>query len=371
MIVEVYNLFYQRNHMNILIFIPIFVILLILLSIWFFVFSAVFNHIFFSFSIKQLVFWSLIINAIYLLLFITTMTLGNSILGEIHTILNYYLWILLYAMLISLVYWMIFIVFRIFHFDFHLSNHWVGYGLILVIVMITWFAIYNYHKWIQVKNFVIESSKVTKPYKFVQIGDIQFGSSSKHHLEDTINLALEQKPDFIVFVWDLVDTNNYSVEDFQIFSKLSVPMYFVSGNHEYIHKYDKLRNILEQYPQIIILDEDKVKYDEIDIIGLDYNNLESLENIEVNQNSYSVFLYHVPKNIELGVKKWFDLMLYGHTHGGQLFPLNFITESIYPHSKDFHKVENTDVYTTLGAWLRGPRMRLGSENELVVFELKP
>lgn len=144
-----------------------------------------------------------------------------------------------------------------------------------------------------------------KEYRFVLIGDIQFGSSSKKHLENTINLALEQNPDFIVFVGDLVDTNNYSLDDFDIFSKISVPFYFISGNHEYIHQYSKLTDILKEYSQITVLNNQSVSYEGIDIVGVDYreNLSAALENISLHPNQYSILLYHEPKGIDIGVKK--------------------------------------------------------------------
>lgn len=301
---------------------------------------------------------------------------------QIFRLLTYYLWILLYAVLVSIAFRTLYLMSRRWNIEYITGSHTIGYFLIVVIIGIVSVWIYNFEKGIHVKHINIESPKITKEYKFVQIWDTQFGSTSQKHLEKTIKLALQQNPDFIVFVGDLVDTTNYRSDNFSVFSKLSIPLYFISGNHEYLHQYPKLINILEAYPEIKILDNEKVSYDELAIIGIDYRGKEwkrknwsilsaALDHIWLDSQQYSILLYHEPKDINIWVEKWFDLMLYGHTHGGQIFPFNLITEAKYPHSKDFHTVKNTGIYTTLGAWLRGPKMRIWSHNEIVVFQIQP
>lgn len=364
-----------------LIALSIFIIFLSILSFGFFICAQAFNLIFFSFDTKQVLGFSIIINALYLILMMLTMWWEKEVLLEIFRILSYYLWILLYAALVAAVFRITYIVSKRGHHENNIVSHPVWYLLIAIIVGIVTVWIYNFEKGIQVKNIIIESPKINKDYKFVQIWDTQLGSTSQKHLEKTIKLALEQNPDFIVFVGDLVDTTNYHVDNFSVFSKLSIPLYFISGNHEYLHQYSKLTNILETYPHIKILDNEKVSHEEIAIIGIGYKGKDwktknwsilsaALDHISLDNQQYSILLYHEPKDIEIWVKKWFDLMLYGHTHGGQLFPLNLITQTIYPHSKGFRTVESTSIYTTLGAWLWGPKMRIWSHNEIVVFQIQ-
>ncbi len=50
-----------------------------------------------------------------------------------------------------------------------------------------------------------------------------------------------------------------------------------------------------------------------------------------------------------------------------MFPVTEIVKRIYPYSVGFQHIEDTALYTTQGTWLFGPRMRLGSRNEIVVF----
>jgi len=107
-----------------------------------------------------------------------------------------------------------------------------------------------------------------------------------------------------------VDTSQYGPDNFLVFSKLSVPLYFISGNHEYLHQYPRLIKLLEAYPKINILDNEKVSYKELEIIGIDYKGetkegkggsilSEALKDISLNSQHYSILLYHEPKDIAI------------------------------------------------------------------------
>ncbi len=61
--------------------------------------------------------------------------------------------------------------------------------------------------------------------------------------------------------------------------------------------------------------------------------------------------------------------LCGYTHAGQLFPFNFIVGLFYQPVSGLHKYENSLLYVTSGTGTWGPRMRLGSRNEIVFIQI--
>ena len=80
----------------------------------------------------------------------------------------------------------------------------------------------------------------------------------------------------------------------------------------------------------------------------DLEDLEDLENI---------------KNI--------DLVLCGHTHGGQIFPFNFLVKLEQPYVKGLHRHnEFTQVYVNKGTGFWGPPMRLAASSEITILNLK-
>ena len=60
-----------------------------------------------------------------------------------------------------------------------------------------------------------------------------------------------------------------------------------------------------------------------------------------------------------------DLMLSGHTHNGQIFPFNFIVKYKFKNIYGLFKNLNSFLYVSSGAACWGPKMRLGSYNEVI------
>lgn len=340
-----------------------------------FPFFSMMNNFFYKISLTDLIKFTLSFNFIFLILWFFSLFIGDGLFVGFYRFLNYYLGILLYGFLIGIFFWIIYFGFKFFQMESILSIKSFGIIIVLLFIFVNILAIYNFEKGIKVEEFEIKSNKLSKNYKFVQIGDIQYGSVSKQYMENVMNLTMKQNPDFIVMVGDLVDFDYYKKEDFDFFKDIKIPIYFITGNHEDYHNPTKILSYLNEINSFEILRNEKVNFEEIEIVGIDYNSNKfqlknKLEEIDINKNNFSILLYHEPKGVEIGVEKGFDLMLFGHTHGGQLFPITSVVNYLYNYGSGFYRVGSTDIYTTTGAGLWGPKMRLGSQNEIVVFDLK-
>ena len=80
----------------------------------------------------------------------------------------------------------------------------------------------------------------------------------------------------------------------------------------------------------------------------------------------SVYLAH----LEQAVKNKVVLHISGHTHHGQLWPFNYITEKIYEISRGYEKREDTHLFISNGVGTWGPPMRLGNRPEIVNIKVK-
>jgi len=360
---------------NRIIIIPIaFIIILSLFSLIGFLSFSMFNKIFYKKKIKNLIYFSLIINGFYLLSFFLKFFINNGFINSLQKILNYYFGFLLYGGITGLIFWLVYFLLKIIKKNEIITKKVVGCFALFLIVSINILAIYNFEKDLAIKNFTFETDKIQKDYSFVQIADTQYGSVSQKHFQESFELAAQQNPDFIVFVGDLVDFDNYKKEDFDFMRDLKVPIFFERGNHEFYHGTERLMSYLEDIENLELLINKKSHFDEIEIVGIDYSQEKDylkneLSNIEIDSNQFSILLYHEPKDLEEGVKKGFDLILSGHTHGGQIFPFNKLMTLIYKYGSGFYEEDKTKIYTTDGAGLFGPNMRLGSQNEIVLFKL--
>jgi len=92
--------------------------------------------------------------------------------------------------------------------------------------------------------------------------------------------------------------------------------------------------------------------------------------IEVDKNYPIILLDHTPFKLEEAEKNGVSLQLSGHTHHGQMFPLNFITKMIYEVSWGYKKRNNTHYYVSCGVGTWGPPVRLGSESEIVNLKIR-
>ena len=91
----------------------------------------------------------------------------------------------------------------------------------------------------------------------------------------------------------------------------------------------------------------------------------------------NLLIYHAPDYWKKFVSKGVDLMLSGHTHGGQFIPANFWVKIVYPYinglyqtqRKTNNKIRNFYLSVTTGIGTFGPPIRLGTKSEIVVLDI--
>lgn len=357
-----------------LFFIIFFLILFFLLFIGSFSFILMLNKFYLKYNIKQILNFTLTFNLIYLILYIITKFTNVHIFSIISRLLNYYLGFLLYGFIISILFWIIFFIFKIIKKEKLLLKQYIKLIFILFFLFINILAIYNFEKEIKIERYNIESNKILQNYSFIHISDIQYGSVNKNYIDKVMNLTYSQNPDFIVFTGDLIDFNNYELEDFKIFKKSKVPIYFERGNHEFYHNPQKILNYLQNYSTIKLLINTKDSFKELEIIGIDHNQSyyqlnRKLNQIDINNSKFNILLYHEPKGVEFGIEKEIDLMLFGHTHAGQIWPFTILIDKMYKYGDGYFEINKSIIYTTDGVSLWGPKMRLDSQNEITIFNL--
>jgi uncharacterized protein len=82
-----------------------------------------------------------------------------------------------------------------------------------------------------------------------------------------------------------------------------------------------------------------------------------------------MILDHQPYNLENIYNENIDIAFSGHTHHGQLFPLNFIIKQIYEISWGYKKIKNTHFFVTCGAQGWGPQVKTASRSEIMEIDV--
>lgn len=254
-------------------------------------------------------------------------------------------------------------------------------------VMLSFYGMYNAKNTI-ITTYDIEIDKDFRDKTLMVVSDIHLGTIvSKTDLTKLSNHADAINPDGIILLGDIFDENTTQDEvDYamKMFSTLTAkyPIYFVEGNHEIgfqgrspLKEFD-LVNRLKDSGVNVLLDE-AVILDDIYLIGRkDYvvkkrSTIEEITN-NLDNDKPLVLLDHQPKNYDYNAKIGIDLQLSGHTHAGQIFPLNYLYELINVNDMNYGIIKDGDfhaiVSSGMGGW--GYSMRTAGHSEIVVVNLK-
>ena len=244
---------------------------------------------------------------------------------------------------------------------------YIGIFCLLSIFVITLISLINGRK-IKLKQFEILSKKLNKRINIIFISDVHLGSNSVNHLHKICTIINGLDYDFILIGGDLLDSSNFELKNLEILKKFKKPIFFVSGNHEYYLK--DYRNILKTIKKFNLnfLNNESFKYNKINIIGIsDYQTIEKklgAVNKLVNEKYLNLVVVHKPDLWDLACKK-VDLILSGHTHKGQIFPFNFFVKFKFKYVYGLFESIDSKLYVSSGCGCWGPKMRLGSQNEIV------
>ena len=227
---------------------------------------------------------------------------------------------------------------------------------------------------IKVKTIELQSKKIRNQKKIIFISDIHLGSNSINHFKKIIKKIILLNPDMILIGGDLIDSSSFQIDQLSILKEVKGPIYFVTGNHEYYLKNSNEKiNRLKEF-NINLLDNKSSVIDDINIIGVsDNQSVEKQKDIffsKKNNNSFNLCLVHKPSLWQL-IKEECDLTLSGHTHNGQILPFNLLVMLKFKEKFGLYKSNLSFLYVSSGSGTWGPKLRLGSFNEVVSITLSP
>lgn len=272
--------------------------------------------------------------------------------------------------------------------------------LIVFILLISSVLLYSRFiatKGLKTKEYKVVNSKITDSYhglKIMHISDIHYGSTI---YEKELNKLVEEsnnlKPDIIVFTGDL--TENYSDDNKEIIIKYLSQMeakfgkYAISGNHD--EDIDFFNEVINESGFINLDDTYKLIYNNsnepIIISGISSNYYDSskidakteqfndyiLNSTNSIKPIYSILLIHEPDYIDNLNLDNYDLVLSGHSHGGQV-RLPIIGKIYTPlgakkYYDEYYKVINTDIYISSGLGTSKAKLRLFNKPSINFYRI--
>lgn len=248
-------------------------------------------------------------------------------------------------------------------------------------IMIAVFAYGNWHYY-QKKRVQIDlhsSIPLDKPLKFVMMSDLHIGyHNTRKDLAQWVDLVNKENPDCILIAGDIIDVSVKPVleEDMSAeFKRLNAPVYACLGNHDYYAGEPNSEQFYRESGIKLLRDKSVLFNNEVVIIGRDDRTNPKRKNVSnlvknASQGKFTILLDHQPYHLELAEKTGVNFQLSGHTHYGQVWPINWIEDTLYEKAYGRHQRGNTHYYITSGIGIWGGKFRIGTQSEYVVCTIR-
>lgn len=233
------------------------------------------------------------------------------------------------------------------------------------------------HHEVKLKNL----AKVLDGTTLVALSDLHLGSTlGPGWLEARVSQVQALEPDIILLLGDIFEGHGEKTEAFlPAFRKFSAPygIWSVDGNHENHGRTRESGSSLEG-TQIFTLQNELIQplpglllagrslprgHDEVPTTP-PWNPPED------RPPGGLILLSHIPEDSEEAANTSVNLMLSGHTHGGQIWPFSFLVEMVHPRLGGLYKVEDMTLLVSCGTGTWGPRMRLWRPGEILHITLR-
>jgi len=239
----------------------------------------------------------------------------------------------------------------------------------------------------EIRRIYIKTDRLpeeVKSVKIAQLSDVHLGIIvGAGLLEKVMERIKGERPDLIVSTGDLLDGGIKYVEPLKDkLRALEAPLgkFAIIGNHEFYTGIKKSQKFLEESGFVVLRNEGREINNTINIVGIDdAETRSSKETYKVSdreilsglpRDRFTVLLKHKPI-IDEDALGLFDLQLSGHTHNGQIFPLNIIVRLFfYPHSSYRELSKGSAIYVSGGIGTAGPPVRLFSPPEIPIIEIR-
>ncbi len=265
-------------------------------------------------------------------------------------------------------------------------------AIVICILYLTagWVAAHH----VRTEFYTLKSDKLSRSIRIVQLTDSHIGATFHadglgKHIED-INLL---SPDIVVVTGDFVDDDTSRTDMLEGCAALGrlnsrYGVFFVYGNHDRGYSDEATRGWTNRELQesllengIIIL-EDNIQEigDDLCIIGREDRSWNNMGNVRktagelmegTDKNRYIIFLDHQPSDFDAEAEAGADLVMSGHTHGGQFFPINRAGEWIGENCRTFgyERRIGTDFIVSSGISCWAFKFKTGCHSEYAVVDI--
>jgi len=226
--------------------------------------------------------------------------------------------------------------------------------------------------WVRVRR--IQLNRTKPAHRFIHFTDVHH-KGDKAYLESVVRKINALSPEFVCFTGDLIEQTRYLREALETLARIKSPLYGVPGNHDYWSKalFERIAECFAGTGGGWLVERQQVTADgKFSLLGAACLNSKTRP-IQPNPATRNIFLMHYPAWVENLSGAQYDLILAGHSHGGQV-RLPFYGPLIVPfgvgrYDLGMFATPSGPLYVNAGiGWFPVP-IRFNCRPEITVFEI--
>jgi hypothetical protein len=240
---------------------------------------------------------------------------------------------------------------------------------------------------INLNNTRVSHYEITVPRKNSNLDKLRVAFVADFHIHSGLPVSFVERfvkkvnnlnPDLMLYGGDIVDDRNIHPELERITGlfrtiKSRFGVYGVLGNHEFYRGHAD--GAFFRQAGIVLLNDSVAKIGDSFIIAgrLDEHFRNRKPVHEVLGDSIPdlpvLLLDHRPTQLAEVSKTAVNVQFSGHTHNGQLFPINFIIKNMYELAWGYKQIEETHFFVTSGLRLWGPPVKTAGKSEIMIVDI--
>jgi hypothetical protein len=233
-------------------------------------------------------------------------------------------------------------------------------------------------------------SLALRGFRIAQISDLHVSEMiRKRYVESVVKKTLELKPDLIAITGDIADGDPEVLrEELEPLRALKARhgVFYITGNHEFYYGVHAWMQTMEKLGFHVLSNSHRIVQHEgngssarLLVSGIpDSMGARMMKEFApdldqaiagAGHSDFHLFLAHEPSAYRLAEKAGCDLMLSGHTHSGQFFPVSWMIRFFHRYYRGLHRHGDFWIYVNRGTGFWGPPNRLGVPAEITLLEL--
>lgn len=247
-------------------------------------------------------------------------------------------------------------------------------GVILVLIVGSYrynhMVVNSYAIQVQAQDAEIDSLKICF------VADMHLNNhTSSVFIDDYLKQISHINPDILLYGGDMIEKGSISKENLAAFDKQQLVLqpkygkYIVSGNHDPF-QYNGYNQALD----LTFLTDTVVKVaNSFYLMGLKYRSIEKkpiAKFKELAKEDLPIFLLdHSPYQLDVASENNIDIQFSGHTHNGQVWPINYIIEILFELPWGYKKIDDSHFFVTSGIQGWGTPIRTAGQSEIMVINV--